>query len=1485
MRKMNDESANLSQGLDNSCVQVTKYGRYWLILMGWLITLCANAQFVVTPEPIAANLAQALVGQGVTITNATRFGDPTSTGTFVNSGNSLGLSGGIILSTGRVINAAKPANLNASNSLNTGNGDAQLQTLTNGYIYDKTVLEFDVVPQGNVLKFEYVFMSEEYPEFACSRFNDVFGFFITGQKPSGGNYTHYNIARVPNSNWPVAINTINPGVQGQYGVDTNCMNSNGTMQYPHLFRSNITPVVNTDIVYDGMTVVLTATVSVIPCRTYHLKLAVGDVNDRIFDSGVMIQANSFTSVPVTISSRAELDYAGYSAAYEGCVKGKFKFSIPTAQTSDIAFNVQVSGTATPGADYPAISPLITIPAGQTSTEINVLPTQDNVTEADETIVISTIDPCNGNALSSASIVIKDDIQPNITVSNNSICAGQSVQIAATGGVSFSWTPTMGLSDATSGNLTASPIATTTYTANMSWGGCTKTASTTINVGGPAIAFNTAIAPVICNGAPVQITASAGNGNYTYTWSNGTNGATANIANAGTYDVTASDNTGCSSSASISVSSASLSVNGNVSNASCAGGNDGSISLVVNGNNNTYNYFWSNSANTQSIANLTPGNYDVTVTNADGCSAIQSFSITQTGSNISASLSGIDPTCHGVNNGSINVSVNGGQAPYTFNWGNNINTQNRNSVGAGTYTVTVADAAGCSVVKSVTLSQMPPITINATKVNANCTNGTPGSINLAVSGGAAGYTYVWNDSNNNQNRTGLGAGAYSVVVTDANGCSASAASTITSSGSINAGFNYAGTYCAPSAAVNFTHTGTQNGVTHVWQLDASNTSAQASPSYTYNNAGSYTVAHTVSNAVCSNTVTKTVVVKPQPVIAANVTQIPCNGGGDGAISLSVSNGLTPYAYNWGNGITSQNRMNLGVGNYNVIVTDANSCSASFSTAIVEGSPISVSETHSNVDCHNGLTGSINITATGGILPYSYRWSNGDVNEDINNIPAAQYIVTVTDAHDCSAISSIAVTQPEALQVALTKTDATCHGAATGTIVANVIGGTQPVNYLWSNDQTASSLNNIQAGNYTLKVTDAEGCVAMANAVLAQPAEIVIAETAVNPSCFGKGDGSISLAANGGTGSYSFKLNNMSIQGGINGLQAGIYHIDVTDANGCTATKDVTLAAPAAMEITADVMNEKCGEANTGHINVNVVGGNAPYTYAWSNNMAGNSIAQLGEGSYIVSVTDAKGCKQTKANVVNASQGLQLSITANELPCNVAKGEASVTLVNGLAPYTFAWNTGGTSSSIRDVVPGTYSVTIKDAAGCSVDTSVTITNTNSFNVAVEGAGFIELGETVELKATATGSADVSYTWVPAFGLQCPTCANVSVRPAETTTYKVTAIDGVYGCTATAEATVQVGTETAVFLPNAFTPNGDGQNDGLQLYGNLQGIRYFQLLVFNRWGEKVYETNDQFFNWDAMYKGEKLDPGAYLYVMKVVHLNNETSRTFKGSISLLK
>ena len=263
--------------------------------VAFLLTLLAFhfsfSQITITQNSNAEALSQMLVGSGVTISNVTMNCNTAASGTFTNQSTNMGLSQGVVMATGKVSSISQPASSFASTALN-GAGDAQLSTLTSGPIYDPCILQFDVVPQGDTLQFKYVFASEEYPQFVCSQFNDVFGFFITGPNPVGGNYTNTNIATLPNSTMPVCINSVNGGVSGTYNGTT--WNSNGCMSLSNTNDdvNNLNPV-NQSIVYDGMTKVLSAKSAVVPCQTYHLKIAIADVGDRFYDSGVFLQAYSF----------------------------------------------------------------------------------------------------------------------------------------------------------------------------------------------------------------------------------------------------------------------------------------------------------------------------------------------------------------------------------------------------------------------------------------------------------------------------------------------------------------------------------------------------------------------------------------------------------------------------------------------------------------------------------------------------------------------------------------------------------------------------------------------------------------------------------------------------------------------------------------------------------------------------------------------------------------------------------------------------------------------------------------------------------------------------------------------------------------------------------------------------------------------------------------------------------------------------------------
>ncbi|MBK7148361.1 MAG: choice-of-anchor L domain-containing protein [Bacteroidetes bacterium] len=240
------------------------------LLLLLLLSQAAFAQIAVTTNSNTQALAQLLAGNGVTISNWTKTCANNGTGTFTNSGTNLGVPGGIVLASGNVSSIPNSANAFASTQF-TNNGDAQLSTLTTGTIYDKCILEFDIVPQGPILKFDYVFASEEYPEWVCSQFNDVFGFFISGPNPGGGNFTNKNLAIIPNTTLPVTINSVNGGSPGANAGGGTCNGANQSLAYSSYYVNNQTPL-NPNIVYDGMTTVLSAITAVTPCQTTISKL-------------------------------------------------------------------------------------------------------------------------------------------------------------------------------------------------------------------------------------------------------------------------------------------------------------------------------------------------------------------------------------------------------------------------------------------------------------------------------------------------------------------------------------------------------------------------------------------------------------------------------------------------------------------------------------------------------------------------------------------------------------------------------------------------------------------------------------------------------------------------------------------------------------------------------------------------------------------------------------------------------------------------------------------------------------------------------------------------------------------------------------------------------------------------------------------------------------------------------------------------------------
>ncbi len=491
-----------------------------------------------TPQQLVEDF---LIGPGITVSNVTYRGQLQQFAFFSNgSSTALGMNEGIILCTGN----ATQINQNGSSFMSTslgGNGVPELDAIIGNPTYDTNdgaVLEFDFIPQDTMLSFYYIFGSEEYPEFVCSSFNDIFAFLISGINPAGGMYVDENIALIPGTNLPVAINTVNPGAPGGGYLPSGCTSLSYSSLYINNNSSSQKPV------FDGFTVPLVAVAKVIPCQTYHIKLCIADVSDGAWDSGVFLKRNSFlTNQPViNIAS----PYASQDTMYEGCSPVEVTISHPDPVPYPTNIYLGLGGTATIGDDCTNLPSIVTIPADSTSVTYTLYAYSDTLDEGDESIIIMIGGFCG--IISSDTIWIKDN--PFKVYLADSVICEDDVPITLTPTIvdgknplSFLWNTGESLS-----SLIVYPDTTTIYSVTVTDSlSCNATAEATITVNPlPNVSINPEDT-TICRGNSVSLVVI---GADTYTWSNGVNNDTLVVTpnSTTTYSVTATNLFNCSNSA-------------------------------------------------------------------------------------------------------------------------------------------------------------------------------------------------------------------------------------------------------------------------------------------------------------------------------------------------------------------------------------------------------------------------------------------------------------------------------------------------------------------------------------------------------------------------------------------------------------------------------------------------------------------------------------------------------------------------------------------------------------------------------------------------------------------------------------------------------------------------------------------------------------------------------------------------------------------------
>jgi len=1025
----------------------------------------------------------------------------------------------------------------------------------------------------------------------------------------------------------------------------------------------------------------------------------------------------------------------------------------TGQDATCNANCDGQATATPLGGTPAYSYTWT----EVSTGTVLAQTTQTVTglcAGDYNVIVTDAGGCIAGPLT---VTINAPTAPTFTVATtDALCFGDCNGTAiatASGGTApytYSWSSSANTTD-TEINLCTGTDSVTLTDAN----GC--------NVGPVSFTINEptqltatiADAALLCNGdcnASVSVTVSGGTTPYSYLWSDSQTTPVASGLCVGSYDVDITDANGCTLGPLTAIVTEPTAVTFTTAStdSDCNGNCNGTGTATPAGGTPPYSYLWTDPLNqtTQTAISLCGGTYSVTVTDANGCSpASQSVTINEP-IVLSITITPTDVSCNSLCDGQANAVIAGGTLPYTILWDDPAAQTTANATGlcAGTYTVSVTDANGCTGSATVTINEPTAITATSSSTLATC-NICDGSATITPSGGTGVYTYLWDAAALNQvtqTATTLCAGAYDVIVTDNSGC----ADTFTVAVSDLTGeiltMDSTGTscfgVCDGTATVSFVCS--DPVCTILWNDPAASTTNTVSGLC----AGTYAV--TVTNNTGCSTV-ETVEITEPAVLDANAspTNVLCNGDCTGTGVSTPTGGDGNYSYQWdatAGSQTTSTAFNLCAGTYDVTVTDGNGCTGTDNITVSEPTALTATVSAADASCNGVCDGTGTAFPSGGVGPYTYIWDDpaAQTTQVATGLCAGQYNVTVTDANGCSfGPIQITVNEPTAISVVMSNTSLSCNGDCDGTITATPSGGTSPYFYQWDDalSQTTQTATNLCAGTYTVIVSDVNGCTAAPETVtLGEPAAITSTFTVTDVVCNGNCDGQIQSNVNGGTLPYTYLWDDpaATTSSTVSNLCAGTFTLDITDGNGCTASLTATVAEPTAIQSNLVATDVSCGGVCDGSITTAASGGTGPYTYLWSpNGESTSAISNLCAGVYSVDITDAIGCTINDGTTITEPSLLTLTTSFAGSTCGQCDGSATVSPSGGQPAYSYQWDVAAlnqTTQTALNLCAGVYTVIVTDAGGCS--------DTASVGVSDIGAEVVTISTTPE---TCFGDCDGTIT----------------------------------------------------------------------------------------------------------------------------------------------
>ena len=1488
------------------------------------------------PKDLIKNI---FLGQGVEVLDVKFEGQNKSTGYFSNGQNAISIDRGIIMTTGDATHASLPNSntINSSTSSGTSLKDVELSNaIGSNDLNDIARFEITFIPFYDTISFRYVFASEEYPSYSCDKYNDVFGFFISGQNPLGGQYNNKNIALIPGTNEVVSINNVHPAYL------ENCAPKN-----VEFYNEN--PLGSQTMVYNGYLDVFSASAKVVPCTVYKIKIAIADVVDNLYDSSVFLEAKSFSAsgMNVTVETPSFDDIIS-----EGCQPAKITFSFAGPLKEDYSLNLRLlndpslGSLATPDSDFNSIptNGIITKTNSTFSFIINAY--EDYIAENDEIIAFEyQKDLCNVDTIL---ITISDNKLANIELTDTiDMCQDMTVNVGAKLPENYNpghekyfksnkeYVISGSKGSSVNSKITINNISPGTLKLEMLKEICIDTLfgrnlyDLDIYLVSPDNRFlelstdngfrpggNTTVDSMLNTCFTVNATKNINNGNSVL----------------GNYFPLNPEYSGYFAPEGVWKDIDGVKLNGDWQ-LFIYKDEEGWTNTLKSWHitfNSKYDLFYNWNPVTEISCSdcLSPDIfpsksdfYYINLKDTYGCEAkdsvfanvnsIETVSYIECDS-VSTDFIRFSWSSPDINdNYELNINNSGTWIPYNARFYDFTGLSFSEKF---VLEVKVADPAcsNPSISKQCETFPCPPPEVKIiSRKDVDCFGDKNGEIILEAFGTVAPYSFKFKGIDLPVGTfSGLGAGEDTIFIMDGLGCEIPFIFEILSPLPISVNTTKSDISCfGLNDGEIITQVFGGNGSYSFEWFDPINNSLQASQNLNDLNKGIYYL--TIKDSKNCVYVDSVVIDEPSKLtLVDSVVNIECKGHNSGMIYINCTGGIQPYTYEWDTPVgssDSKDLVNVPAGNYMLTITDKNDCKLIESFFIAEPSK-GLEINFSGIDtlCHGNKNGNISLNIPN-IDEYEVRWNGGYSGTDLKDIGKGIYSVTITDKTGCTYTKDIEVVELEPVVIDLLQQAATCHDFSDGIAwVDKVFYGARETNkskfsFSWDTPdaQTGQYAYYLKGGDiYTITGINEFQCISKASIVISNPPPLITRiKSRKEVSCSGGSDAFIDMEVVG-CPSCHFKWGENAKTGDTSlamNLSSGIYKLTVVNENGCFSENTYTIVEPPPLDISLKIDDVKCYDGADGSAKINITGGSPPYFAMWNDTLRKFSIDNLQTGYHKVVVTDLNNCTEALTFFIDQPDtpvsGIAESI---DVTCfNGYDGEIHFVPDGGSPPYSFRINGDSFygTNSIIGLKSGIYSGTIKDINGCIFTVEdIKIFNPLPIIVDLGNDTIIDYGTSISIIPVIINHNDpVYYQWIvpESVDISCTYCPDPTVVIKFNTVIKLVVTD-TKGCSAEGLRNIKVKLNKDIYIPTAFNPDSfHEENSRVFVYGK-SGIKIISFIIFDGWGGEVYkrenfDINDETTGWDGTFKGTKLNSGSFPWMLEILHPDG-TTEIFKGVVTLL-